>query len=851
MKKKILQFSINHPKKVFWITGLITLLSLLMMFRINVDTDPENMLPHSHPARILHDEVKQRFGLADMLVVGIVNDKDRNGIYNPNSLSNLKKLSDAVMTLDGVVVEDVMSLPVSDNISQIQKEGAKAISFHYLMETPPSEQAQADQIRQWVDRLPMLQNTLVSGDNKAAGLFIPITSKDKSYQLYNQIQDIVAGFDKKGDEFYITGLPVAEDTFGVEMFLQMAISAPAAAALIFVLMLFFFRSPALVAAPMILAMATVIITMGLMIGMGFSVHIMSSMIPIFLMPIAVVDSIHVLSDFSDNYRAGKDKKVLAEECVTDLFRPMLFTSLTSLIGFLSLNTADIPPVRVFGSFVGFGIILAFILTMTFIPAYMVSLSDKTLDKMAAKLHSHDDDQSLTARVLRKMPQAVMRHSKLILSLMVAVMIVSGWGISKTVINDNPMNWFNQSHPIRQADKVLNTHFAGTYEAYISFSNTQKNDKNIEALTTPILKNAPDSVKQKWQNLIQKQPLNWSNIEDSLIEYQFSADDVEEPFWTQLQSVVAKVNQSQQVFLQPENLAYLEKVQGALQQSGLVGKSTALPDLLKVVNRELRSGEDKDFVLPLSADANAQAIMTYQSSHRPNSVWHMVTPDYQSAVIWLQLKSGDNQDMSKVVDYMDNWFAKNPTPKGLEMQWSGLTYINVVWQDAMVNGMLISLISSFVMAMLMVMFLFRSVVWGVIAMIPLSTTIMLIYGIIGWVGKNYDMPVAVLSALTLGLSVDFAIHFIERSRLHEVNKLKLDWKQGIIDVFEEPSRAIARNAIVIALGFTPLLIAPLVPYQTVGFFMAAIMAISCLATLVIIPALVYALQNKLFKRDLTY
>ncbi len=365
----------------------------------------------------------------------------------------------------------------------------------------------------------------------------------------------------------------------------------------------------------------------------------------------------------------------------------------------------------------------------------------------------------------------------------------------------------------------------------------------------MLQNAPESVKQQWQQLLHNNradgKVNWSAVADSLIELQFSADDSEEPFWTALQRTVAKANQAQQVFLQPANVVYLNKVQQALKQSGLVGKSTALPDLLKVVNRELRSGEAKDYRLPQSAEANAQAIMTYQSSHRPNAVWHMVTPDYQSAVVWLQLKSGDNQDMSKVVAYMDKWFADNPPPKGLSRQWSGLTYINVVWQDAMVKGMLFSLASSFTMAALMVMFLFRSVVWGLIAMIPLSATITLIYGLIGWTGKNYDMPVAVLSALTLGLSVDFAIHFIERSRLPESKKLRLDWRQGIISVFEEPSRAIARNAIVIALGFTPLLIAPLIPYQTVGFFMAAIMAISCIATLVIIPALVYILRGWLF------
>ena len=120
------------------------------------------------------------------------------------------------------------------------------------------------------------------------------------------------------------------------------------------------------------------------------------------------------------------------------------------------------------------------------------------------------------------------------------------------------------------------------------------------------------------------------------------------------------------------------------------------------------------------------------------------------------------------------------------------------------------------------------------MVPLSVTILGVYGIIGWIGKDYDMPIAVLSSLTLGLSVDFAIHFIERTRtfLRETGSFALAEKQ----MFEEPARAIARNAIVIAIGFTPLFFAPLVPYITVGAFMAAIMALSGVTTLILLPAL---------------
>ena len=130
------------------------------------------------------------------------------------------------------------------------------------------------------------------------------------------------------------------------------------------------------------------------------------------------------------------------------------------------------------------------------------------------------------------------------------------------------------------------------------------------------------------------------------------------------------------------------------------------------------------------------------------------------------------------------------------------------------------------------------------MIPLSITITFIYGLIGLVGKDYDMPVAVLSSLTLGLSIDFAIHFLERTK--SLYKKEGNWKAAAALLFEEPARAISKNTLIIAIGFLPLLISSLVPYRTVGVFMAAIMLISGMGTLFILPAVIAPLQTRLFK-----
>ena len=164
-----------------------------------------------------------------------------------------------------------------------------------------------------------------------------------------------------------------------------------------------------------------------------------------------------------------------------------------------------------------------------------------------------------------------------------------------------------------------------------------------------------------------------------------------------------------------------------------------------------------------------------------------------------------------------------------------------------TGLLDGLVAVIVVLVLMII-LFRSVLWGALAMIPLAVTIALIYGLIGLVGKDYDMPVAVLSSLSLGLAVDYAIHFLARSRYQRARHT--DWKSTVPAVFGEPARAITRNVIVLGVGFLPLLAATLVPYKTVGFFISAILLFAGLATLVILPALIRLFEPWLFPQNAT-
>ncbi len=869
-KQKIATYPTEHYKLITVIMVLFTLALGALIPLIKVDTDPENMLSPDEPVRIFHNQTKKQFALSDIVVVGIVNNKDPNGVFNTSSLAKVYELTEFAKTLRwpseedpneqiGVIEVDLLALSTVDHIGQ---GGPGVVTFEWLMKKPPATDAEALEIRNKAMSNPLLKGTLISEDGKAVCLYLPLTNKHLSYQVYSELKEKIAEFE--GDEeYHITGLPVAEDTFGVEMFIQMAVSAPMAMLVVFILMLIFFRKIVLVISPMIVAMVSVISTMGLLIGLGYPVHIMSSMIPIFLMPIAVVDSVHILSEFFDLYTKEKGRKNTILEVMSNLFMPMLYTSLTSAAGFASLALTPIPPVQVFGIFVAIGIMIAWLCTITFVPAYVMMIKESSLENFGSAT-KHAEKQSRLGKLLSATGGLTYTKAKPILVVILIITAVALYGITRIQINDNPVKWFSKSHPIRQADIELNKHFGGTYMAYLVLDPAE--DKGVSTQYISGLKkrlseklsvlkeelpNAP-TVAAELEKNISQYASNAESKEDLLIKLSElantkldTAKDEDFDLWYELVDFFELEAERLKPFKQPNVLRYISKLQEHLQQSGLVGKSNSVADVVKKVHQELIDGKPENYKIPDSSNAVAQCLLQFQSSHNPDDLWHMVTIDYMHTNIWMQLPSGDNKDMEQVVKAVDEFFSDNPPPVPLEHDWAGLTYINTVWQNKMVWGMLQSFMGSFIIVFIMMAILFRSPLWGIVCMIPLLITIVVIYGIIGLAGKDYDMPVAILSALTLGMAVDFAIHFLERARAGFAQTGS--WQKSVGLMFGEPASAITRNVLVIAIGFLPLLAAPLMPYKTVGIFLCAIMALSGAVTLLVLPATLKLLEKVLFRK----
>lgn len=746
-------WAVNHARWTITLAVLLTMAFASQFFRAKIDTDPENMLEADQPDRVFYNKVKSDFGIHDLIVLGIADD---GGIWRRDALARIKEITAEIAGIRGVIAADIVSLATTDNVKA--KDGA--LDVRPPLARIPDTHEEIAAIRREVAANPFFHEKVASADGTATAIYVPIARKDQAHRIGREIKAVVGTRLLPGQRFYLAGLPVAEDTFGIEMFLQMGIAAPIAFMVILGIVYLLLRRVGFLVPVALDAMFCVIWAMGLLIGTGHTVHIMSSMIPVFLMPMAILDDIHILSEFTDRYKASGDRRETLLAVMEDLYRPCFYTSITTAIGFASLTLSRIPPVRVFGAFVAFGVMAAWVLSVMVVPACIMLMNEQRLRGWAARRR---DKSSALDRVLAPLGRAVFRRAPVVIFAFVVLLAAGALGVARIRVNDNPVKWFREGHQMRVADREMNRLFGGTYMAQLV----------IEG-------GAPEAIKQ------------------------------------------------------PAVLRYINGLQDALEADPIVGKTSSIADIVKRTNFVLRDEQAGFNVIPDSAEAAGQFLFLVQSSGDPNDLDNFITPDAGKANIWVQMKGGDNLQMAHVETLVADFMRGSPPPPGIAVRWSGMTYINKVWQGIMVPGMLQAVLSSFVWVLLLMVIVLRSFTLGFLSMLPVTIAIVCAYGVIGWVGKDYDMPVAVCAALALGQGIDFAIHFMERFRqgftvagtAEEANRL----------YFGEPARANLRSAIVIVFGFLPMAGATLTPYVTVGLFFALLMTFSAMTTLALLPAL---------------
>lgn len=759
---RLASFSADHPWLVIALTVLGTLGFAYQFPKITTDTDPKHMLPTTSPVRQYNDQVEREFGLhADNLVVGIVNER---GVVNRDTLSRIAELTWHIQKIPGVVVRDVTGFTTIDNVSV--RDGNLVVSP--LLGKVPSSDGELQALRKTLQENPLLLNRVISADGKATAIYVPLDPSANGKQIADRIRELLPA-EPGGDRYFLAGDPITRDTFGVEMFRQMGLFSPIAGIVMCIALWLMFRSTTLVVANMAVAMTSIIWAMGLFIGLGFPVHIMSSMSPVFLMAIAT-DSVHIFNEFYFRFGELKNKRQAVLETMTAVGRPVILSDVTTAAGFASLAAGSIVPVRVFGLMVGFGTLVILFMSFTLVPAILMLMREDRIEAASQREAAADSQGS---GLLARLGWFSIQRTKTIALVGLVLLAVAVAGLYRIRVNNNMVHWFKPASEIRIADWNLNHYLGGTSTAYLVVEAKQENAMHDPAM-----------------------------------------------------------------------LQAIEGLQRELERDPLVGKTVSVADYVKRINRVLHNDDPIFERIPDSAAEIAQYLFLFSMSAKPSDLNSVVDYPYQKANVWLQLKSWDAGVMRSVIERTEAHLRSQPLPTQATIRPAGIAYFNMVWNDEVLWGMVTSFMAGLVLVFLLLVLETRSLLWGSLSFLPLLFTIAVIYGLVGLLGKDFDMPVAVLSTLSLGLAIDFAVHFVGRfqQRHRECSRLE----DSLVWTVARPGKGIFRNAILFALGFLVMIFADLTPYITVGIFMAAIMVLSSLASVVYLPVLIRIFQKQLLK-----
>src|SRR4030066_866117 len=384
-------FSFCQPWLVIAIVAIITLGFAIQFPKMKPDTNPKHMLPDTSDVRVWNDEVDKTFALyEDMIVLGIVNEKS---VLNKETLGKVQRITDEILKIKGVAARDVNSFPTITNVTA--EKGM--VRIYPLMTEVPKTDKEIGHLRKMLFENPLFINRIISKDEKTTAIYVPLEKGANGKEVADKIREVVKK--EKGDEkYYVAGEPVARDTFGAEMFKMMAVFAPIAGMVMLIVRYLMFRDLFLSIALMMDAMISIVWSMGLLIGLGFPIHILSSMAPVFLMAIAT-DSMHIFNEFYFRYRETRDKKKAIIETMRAVSRPVRNTALATAAGFAVLLFMNIVPVQVFGGLVAFGTVMLRVLSFSFIPSILTFVKGEKIEKIA---HAEDIGRDKTSQFLKKL-----------------------------------------------------------------------------------------------------------------------------------------------------------------------------------------------------------------------------------------------------------------------------------------------------------------------------------------------------------------------------------------------------------------------------------------------------------------
>ena len=728
----------QKPIVVLAIGLILLLISAFNIPNFKLEASSDSLVLENDEDLRYYREISNEYSTSDFLVVLFTPEKP---LFSIESIKNVRTLSDRFEELDGV--GDVLSYldapllfspkrsmsELADNLKTIEEEGVDlnlaklefqdsplytellvskdgettalqlnlieseeydaAIQKRYQLRQKKVEDG-VENIEEQINEVNSLISTLNNQEAK---------DRDK---LIVEVREILRDSSEFGSLYLGGTAMIASDMmsfvksdlnyFGVGVFI------------IFILTLgVVFRRLRWVVLPLSCSAVVGLFVVGFLGLVDWRVTVVSSNFIALLLIISISLSIHIIVRYQEI--AGREQSLNQNELVSltiqEMFRPCLYTALTTMVAFASLSISDIKPVIEFGKMMVMGILFAFIFTFTVLPSIM-SLINKL---------SSDSEKDFSKGLTLYFASYTSKNGKVVVALSSLLLIVSLIGITKLTVENRFIDYFKESTEIYQGMELLDLKLGGTAPLDI------------------VLESPQDYVKES------------SEFDDDF-EDDFGFDETtSNGYWWNI-----------------INIKRLEAVHDYMDSLPEVGKVLSVASGIKVAE-ELKDGEpiselDLALVKNLLPEDIKETLLSSYISEDENQV------RISSRVLETSKTLKRNDLLNEIENTLENEFGFK---KG-EYRLTGLAVLYNNMLQSLFSSQIGTLGVVFVVIMIMFVVLFRSLYLAVIGMIPNLLAASVVLGTMGWMKVPLDIMTITVAAISVGMAVDNTIHYIHRFKL---------------------------------------------------------------------------------------
>jgi len=367
---RLLRFSVRHPRVVITVAGAVTLCALVFIPRIQLRLDGRSLIPVGLPQFAEGDEAASRFELRDLVLIGVGNEE--SGIYTPETLKRIARLSDGLSRVNGIVPGSVVSISTVPRVALVN---GKVDTDPLLRPTDQLTAESIQQLRREVVKRGYNTGTLISADGKGTAIIAKVEPGADRYRLLQETRSLIAGESSGKDSIYLSGSALAQAVLGEATARDLARLIPAVIAVLGVMLFLSFRHPV----PALLSLMEIGVSLIWMSGMmgltGQPVFVTTLVLPVILIAVGVSDDVYALGHYFNEAEHAKDST--AEETIVAAFssaaRPVGMTAVSTVVGLLSMAAVSLNPLRVFGVFGSVAIVFSTLFTFSLLPAMLALL----------------------------------------------------------------------------------------------------------------------------------------------------------------------------------------------------------------------------------------------------------------------------------------------------------------------------------------------------------------------------------------------------------------------------------------------------------------------------------------------